>query len=171
MKLIVGLGNPGTKYAKTRHSVGYMTIEVIKLKFTNPQIHKSNSKFKAEVWEEGGMILAKPTTFMNESGVAVSALSKFYKLSSNNLFVIHDDLDIPLGTYKIQLGRGPKTHKGLLSVYENLGTKDFWHVRIGVENRADKTISGEAYTLMPFEPEEKKIIDRVIAEICKKLVI
>jgi len=155
LKLIVGLGNPGAKYAKTRHNVGYMAVD----------------KLKAEIGDRQDMILAKPTTFMNESGMAVSALSKFYKLSSNNLFVIHDDLDIPLGTYKIQLGKGPKTHKGLLSIYEKLGTKDFWHVRIGVENRADKTVSGEAYTLMPFEPEEKKVIDNVIDQVCKKLVI
>lgn len=171
MKLIVGLGNPGTKYANTRHNVGYMAIEALKFKFTNPQIHKSSSKFKAEIWEEGEVVLAKPTTFMNDSGVAVREAIKNSSIDLGNLYVIHDDLDIPLGTFKIQLGKGPKTHKGLLSIYENLGTKDFWHVRIGVENRADKTISGEAYTLMPFEPQEKEIINSVIDQICKKLVI
>lgn len=155
MRLIVGLGNPGTKYAKTRHNVGYMAID----------------RLKAEVEEKKDLILAKPTTFMNESGVAVHALYSKYHIPYSSLYVIHDDLDIPLGTFKIQLGKGPKTHKGLLSIYEKLGTKDFWHVRIGVENRADKKISGEDYTLMPFESQEKEVIDGVIDQVCKKLVI
>jgi PTH1 family peptidyl-tRNA hydrolase len=108
---------------------------------------------------------------MNDSGIAVREAFKNSNIGLSDLYVIHDDLDIPLGTYKIQLGKGPRTHKGLLSIYEKLGTKNFWHVRIGVENRADKTISGEAYTLMPFEPQEQEIVDGVISEVCKKLVI
>ena len=146
LKLIVGLGNPGAKYAKTRHNVGYMAVD----------------KLKAEIGDRQDMILVKPTTFMNDSGVAVKEQMKNSNVDLGDLYVIHDDLDIPLGTYKIQLGKGPKTHKGLLSVYEKLGTKDFWHVRIGVENRTDKTVSGEVYTLQPFEPEEKKIIDTIV---------
>jgi PTH1 family peptidyl-tRNA hydrolase len=155
MRLIVGLGNPGTKYAKTRHSVGYMAID----------------KLLTEIGDRPDIVLVKPTTFMNDSGVAVREAFKNSNIKLSDLYIIHDDLDIPLGTYKIQLGKGPKTHKGLLSIYEKLGTKDFWHVRIGVENRADKNISGEAYTLMPFEPAEKEIINGVLDEVCKKLVI
>lgn len=154
MRLIVGLGNPGVKYAKTRHNTGYMAID----------------KLQAEVGNRADLVLIKPTTFMNDSGVAVKEALKNSNIHLSNLYVIHDDLDIPLGTFKIQLGKGPKTHKGLLSIYEKLGTKNFWHVRIGVENRTDKIISGEDYTLMPFESQEKEIINGVINQVCKKLV-
>jgi len=155
MRLIVGLGNPGKKYAKTRHSVGYMVVD----------------KLKTEIEERKDIVLVKPITFMNDSGIAVREAFKNSNIGLSDLYVIHDDLDIPLGTYKIQLGKGPRTHKGLLSIYEKLGTKNFWHVRIGVENRADKTISGEVYTLMSFEPQEQEIVAGVIGEVCKKLVI
>jgi PTH1 family peptidyl-tRNA hydrolase len=108
---------------------------------------------------------------MNESGVFVKKLVDQYKLEPSNLYIAHDDLDIPLGAYKIQLGVGPKVHNGVNSVEEELGTKDFWRVRIGVDNRKpDDRTSGEEYVLQDFTAEERKALDGVIQEICKKLV-
>jgi len=119
---------------------------------------------------------------MNESGEFVKKLVEQYKLNCSDLWVIHDDLDIPLGSYKIRKGKGPREHNGLLSIYDALGTKDFWHVRIGVENREkmengkwkmENFTKGEQYVLQDFTKEEvlqvEQVIKRVVKELCKKL--
>ena len=149
MKLIVGLGNPGQKYKYNRHNVGFMVVD---------RLMELNL---------AGVVLAKPQTFMNKSGIAVKKLTKHYSLPPNALYVIHDDLDIELGKYKISLGKGPKVHNGLRSIYEQLGTKDFWHVRIGIDNRLKTGFkgTGEEYVLQNFRPEEKKIINKICQEI------
>lgn len=107
---------------------------------------------------------------MNDSGRFVKKLCTQYNIQTPNLWVIHDDLDIKLGDYKIQFGKGPKDHKGLNDVYEKLGTKDFWHVRIGVENRDPQDrVSGEEYVLQDFSKEEKAVIDSVIQKLTKDM--
>ena len=105
---------------------------------------------------------------MNRSGEAVKKLVNKYKVQSTNLYVIHDDLDIPLGKYKIQKGRGPKEHRGILSIEQSLGKKDFWRVRIGVENRSSD-MAGDEYVLDNFTAEERAIIDGVIQDVVKDL--
>ena len=117
-----------------------------------------------EKGESGGILLVKPTTFMNESGRSVRKVMDFYKLDLSDLWVVHDDLDIPLRKYKIVKGVGPRGHKGVLSVENHVG-KSFWRVRVGVENRKDRSLSGEDYTLMNFGKEEREVIDRVLEEI------
>ena len=119
------------------------------------------------------VLLAKPQTFMNNSGVAVSSLVNFYKITPGNLYVIHDDLDIKLGEYKIQFGKGPKDHGGLNSIYEKLGRRDFWHVRIGIENRIKNNelqIKGEDYVLQDFTNEEKRHIENINGQILRELL-
>jgi len=154
MKLIVGLGNPGDKYENTRHNVGYLFVD----EFT-----KTKSK---------DFLAKKSGVFMNDSGSAVKKLTSAYNLVHDNLFIVHDDLDIPLGKYKIQLGVGPKDHKGLESINHELGTKDYWHVRIGVDARdPNNRIVGEEYVLQNFTESERQILDTVIKEICKKLAL
>ena len=107
---------------------------------------------------------------MNESGDLIKRLVDHYKINLNDLYVIHDDLDIPLGSHKIQFGRGPKDHNGLKSVDEALGTDQYWHVRVGIENRAQSSeVSGYDYVLQNFSDEERKILGRTIKEVCKKL--
>lgn len=191
MKLFVGLGNPGKKYEKTRHNVGWMVLEALASKITNFQLPISNQipnsnfqfqkQYNADILKVGNIILAKPQTFMNDSGVAVSSLATFYKLPATNIYIIHDDLDIKLGDYKIQKGKGPKVHNGVNSVEEELGKKDFWRVRVGIENRGNSAnitniandgkgrISGEVYTLQDFEEEELETLDEVIEEVISKL--
>ena len=123
----------------------------------------------------GKLILAKPMTFMNDSGLAVQKLAAFYKLPATDIYVIHDDLDIGLGAYKIQKGIGPKVHNGVNSIEEKLGTKEFYRVRVGVDNReGENRIPGEDYVLQNFRKEEKKVlkekIDIIVEELLKKLI-
>ena len=160
MKVIVGLGNPGEKYAKNRHNVGFMTIDRIK-------------EFDGEVLKTGEVILVKPQTFMNRSGEAVSQIVNFYKVPADDLIVVHDDLDIKLGEYKIQKGVGPKVHNGLTSIEERLGRTDFWRVRVGIDSRqpaADSRQSGEDYVLSDFSSDEEISINKIIKEIIDQLV-
>ncbi len=151
MNLIIGLGNPGEKYAHNRHNVGYLVVEVLLTK------------------RLPGVVAQKTNVFMNASGKAVKKLMESYKMQTNNLYIIHDDLDIKLGGYKIQFAKGPKDHKGLLSIYDSLGTNDFWHVRIGVDNRQDQKITGEEYVLEDFKKDEEKIIVSVIKKLVEDL--
>lgn len=153
MKLVIGLGNPGLEYVNTRHNTGFLFVDELKKvnKSANLQIHKSDS-------------------FMNESGVFVNKLVQKYNLDLSNLFIVHDDLDIALGEYKIQSGKGPKDHNGLRSIDEELGSDQYWHIRIGVDNRpADNRPLGEEYVLQDFSNVEKNILEKVIKQACKKL--
>ena len=154
MKLIVGLGNPGEKYRNNRHNVGHMVVDGLEKR----KLPKN-------------VVVKKTGVFMNNSGSVIRRLINRYSLNINYLYVIHDDLDINLGEYKIQKGKGPKDHKGLNSIYDALGSKDFWHVRIGVDNRDPQDrIPGEDYVLQNFNQEELDKVNVVIEEICKKLV-
>lgn len=158
MKLIVGLGNPGDKYKGNRHNVGQMVLEGIQ---------------RSGIRDQGSEIrLLRPETFMNESGVAVRKAMNFYKLGVEDLIVIHDDLDIRLGEYKIDMARGPKQHNGVTSVEEELGTKDFLRVRVGVDNRDQSSgirVQGDKYVLEDFTDEERVILDGVIEKIVDEL--
>lgn len=171
MKLIVGLGNPGEKYEKNRHNVGFMVVDQLATKVTSEK-WEVKSKFNAEIIQTKNFILAKPQTFMNDSGVAVAAICNFYKIKNEDVYIIHDDLDIQLGNYKIQFSKGPKVHNGLKSVEEKLWTDQFFNVRIGVENRevrGNAGVPGVVYSLQDFVGEEKEIIDGVVNNICKEL--
>lgn len=154
MKLIVGLGNPGKEYQNTRHNAGYLFVEEFQ-----------KSKFSKD------FVIRKTDTFMNDSGKFVKALVDKYKLDLSNLYVVHDDLDILLGSYKIQFGRGPKDHNGISSVDQELGSNQYWHIRIGVDKRDPQNrVLGEEYVLQNFTDEEREILNKTIKEICKKLV-
>ena len=157
MKLIVGIGNPDAKYKNTRHNVGLMVMDEL----------MSNGRIK-------DIVVKRSDKFMNNSGSFVLKQIENYKLEIKNLVVVHDDLDIPLGAFKIQFGKGPKGHNGILDIEEKLGTSDFWRVRVGVENRAQGLglrVKGEEYVLQDFTEEEKLILNRVIKQICNQLVV
>jgi PTH1 family peptidyl-tRNA hydrolase len=152
MRLIVGLGNPGRKYQNTRHNTGFLVVDQLKSRISD------------------GFKIFKSDEFMNESGSFVKKLVDRYKIDLNNLYVIHDDLDIRLGEYKIQFGKGPKDHNGILDIEQKLGTKDFWRVRVGVDNRPlDGRPMGEEYVLQNFTEEERKILDKVIKAVCHEI--
>jgi peptidyl-tRNA hydrolase, PTH1 family len=154
MKLIVGLGNPGEKYASNRHNVGHMVVD--KIKNNNIRIKNATT--------------IKTNTFMNDSGTSVKELLSKNNVSPENLYIIHDDLDLPLGSWKMQLAKGPKDNGGINSIEQVLGTENFWRIRVGIDNRnPEKRTSGEEYVLEDFTEDEKDILDKVINDICKKL--
>jgi PTH1 family peptidyl-tRNA hydrolase len=144
MILIIGLGNPGKKYEKTRHNIGFGVIN--QLGFLRNQ----------------GVVLAKSKTFMNLSGKAVKNLLKTYRLKPNNLFVIHDDIDLPLGKIRISKGRGSAGHKGVESIIKELETKNFVRFRIGIQPKTGKPKNPEEFVLQKFNKEEKKIVEETI---------
>lgn len=171
MKLIVGLGNPGVKFENTRHNVGFVVLDKL-AQMVNGQWSMDKKFNSLTINHQQLTILSKPQTFMNSSGEAVKSLSTFYHILTPNIWVIHDDLDIKIGSYKIQ-NKGPKIHNGLLSIYEKTGIKDFWHVRVGVDNRIAEErikISGERYVLEEFTGEEKFILDKVVGKVTEELL-
>lgn len=165
MNLYVGLGNPGEKYLKNRHNVGFVFIDRIvdEIIASGTAKFKANKKLESEIAEVSvsgsKWIFAKPQTYMNLSGKAVGRILSYYKISSQRLTVAHDDLDIMLGSYKIQQGSGPKMHNGITSVEDALRTKDFRRVRIGIENRTQENrVTGEEYVLSNFTSQEYSVL-------------
>lgn len=151
MILIVGLGNPGIKYAGTRHNIGFEAVDRLAKENSFPDF-KLQNRFQAET-TEGTIsgrkaILAKPRTFMNNSGQAVKALADYYKIK--DLFVIHDDIDLPLGEIKASKNRGSAGHKGVESIIEQLKTKDFGRIRIGICPEEGKPENVEDFVLQKF---------------------
>jgi len=178
MRIIVGLGNPGERYRNNRHNVGFQFIDYFIGQYQISKIKNQNDKSKIKKKEMlhvtcymlHDLILAKPQTFMNQSGLAVRKIIRNWKLEIGNLIVVHDDLDIPLGKFKIQKGVGPKLHYGIQSIEKELGRSDFWRVRIGVDNR-QKTglVDGETYVLQDFTMGETEVTKKVFEKIIKSL--
>lgn len=169
MKLVVGLGNPGEKYERDRHNTGFMVADALALKLS--ETFSENNKWNAETARSGDLVLIKPLTFMNNSGEAVGRVASFYKVSSEDVFLIHDDLDVVLGDYKIQKGVGPKIHNGVISVERHLGNKDFWRVRVGIDGReGDRSMPGDEYVLTNFRTDEKEVLEKTIEKIVEELM-
>ena len=165
--LIVGLGNPGTKYENNRHNVGFQMIEAM-AKFIASNSFKKMSQI-AEIsscfFEKKKIIFVKPQTFMNVSGRAVRLLIDFYKIPINKVIVFHDDIDLPFGRVKIKKGGGNGGHNGLKSI-DNLAGNDYWRVRIGVGRPAEKSMI-VSYVLGDFSDDESaklSEIKKIIAE-------
>ncbi len=149
MKLIVGLGNFGEKYEKTRHNLGFMLVEHFFQDFEpiKNTVWDSSSKFKSDIaqieWQpkHGSLekvILAKPKTFMNNSGMAVKLIVDFFKIEPIDVWVVHDDIDLPLGNMKIRFGGASAGHHGVESIMEHLNTDKFWRFRMGIGQQKTK---------------------------------
>ncbi len=144
MKLLVGLGNIGESYDRTRHNVGFWAIDAFahSIEVHQPLTWKTEKKFFSQIaettWQITGtntvekIYLIKPTTFMNDSGKAVAAVANFYNIPTSDIWVIHDDVDFPVGVLKIREGGSSAGHNGILSIIESLGSDKFWRFRIGV---------------------------------------
>lgn len=145
MKLIVGLGNPGEKYKDTRHNVGFLVIEKLAHEVGSAQVEWTQiPRYKALVAKTGDVILVKPQTFMNESGRSVAGLVAFYKLHPEDVWVIHDDLDLPLGKIRIRTGGASAGHHGVDSIIRELKSDAFTRFRLGIgRGREDKTKSSD----------------------------
>jgi peptidyl-tRNA hydrolase, PTH1 family len=172
-RLIVGLGNPGEKYAGSRHNIGFMCID----RFAqNQSFTFARSRNQAKIAEgriaDHDIVLAKPQTFMNLSGESVGRLVRKFKVKTDNLIVIHDDLDLPAGRIRVRLGGSSGGHKGINSIVEHLGgNQEFVRVRIGIgrPNGLEPDKKGEdeviAYVLGNFSAEEKSIMNDVISSV------
>jgi len=176
MFFIIGLGNPGQKFQKTRHNVGFRVVDefVRKNNFSNFKISKkSNSLISEGLLNNQKIVLAKPQTFMNNSGKAVKLLTKPYTLTSKNLIVIHDDIDLPLGKIRIAIGRGAAGHKGVESIIKELKTKNFVRFRIGIKLKQSyrPVYRTEKFVLQKFDKEEEKIIKEVIKKISEAIEV
>jgi PTH1 family peptidyl-tRNA hydrolase len=185
MKLIVGLGNPGLKHKKTRHNLGFTILDTFLKDFSStPTVSfRTEKKFQAEIaeidWQPKKAkmektILVKPLTYMNGSGSAVGLISKFYKIAPIDVWVIHDEIDLPLGGIKIRFGGASAGHKGVESIIEHLGTDKFWRFRIGIgaqhEKVHDKKIKPiDSYVLGEFSEGEKGKAREIIKKSVKAI--
>ena len=167
MKLVVGLGNPGKKYERTRHNAGFWWVE--RLARDGRANLRDENKFHGRVAKIGGSTeiwLLLPETFMNDSGRAVAALAMFYKIPPREILVVHDELDLPAGAAKLKLGGGSSGHNGLKDITDCLGTRDYWRLRIGVGPPRDMAANRQEvvdYVLHPPRAEEQAAIDEAIA--------
>ena len=174
MKLIIGLGNPGEKYKKTRHNYGFLALDHIHefFKSFDGWALDKNSNALVSKGEIAGqqIILVKPQSFMNLSGSAVAELVNFYKIEACDIWVIHDDFDLPVGLIRINHSASAAGHKGVKSIIEALGTKDFLRFRLGVHpigrtffSALFKKISSiEKFVLKNFDKEEIKMVEGAI---------
>lgn len=162
MWLLVGLGNPGDKYANNRHNVGFMAIDAIANGAVSFPCFKS--KFQSEMSEANvagtRLVLLKPQTFMNESGQAVRKAAQFYKIPPERIVVIHDELDLKPGEVRLKKDGGLAGHNGLKSIKAHIGTADFWRFRVGIGHPGEKSrVSG--YVLSDFAKAEAPVVEAV----------
>lgn len=164
--LVVGLGNPGRQYKNTRHNAGFMVVDRLAERLG---VQFSRLQFRALVvdgrYQGRKIILAKPQTYMNESGQAVGSLVRFYKITQENIMVVHDDVDLPYGVLRLRPAGGSGGQKGMVSIIERLGTQDFPRLRVGI-GRPPGQMLAAAYVLQEFDRDEKEelpaVIDRAV---------
>lgn len=153
LRIVVGLGNPGPRYENTRHNVGYMVIDTLARR--HGMSMRKAGKFRAEIasgrFGETPVLLAKPITYMNESGYAVARLVRFYRIPLEQLLVVADDLDLPFGTLRLRPHGSSGGNGGLKSIIRELGSEDFPRLRIGVSRPAQSAVS---HVLGPFPPNQ-----------------
>ena len=158
MKLVVGLGNKGREYENTRHNMGFMLVDrYLEYKnITDKFKEKFNAMYVETTINNEKVIFIKPTTYMNNSGIAVRAFLDFYKLNSEDILVISDDLDLDLGKFRLRRNGSSGGHNGLKSIISHLGTDNFKRLRIGISNDKDDVIN---YVLSKFSKKELNEID------------
>lgn len=162
--LIVGLGNPGYRYQLTRHNIGFMIIDALIRHFEARPSEQFKSQIAKAKHDGRDVILAKPQTYMNLSGEAVQAITAYYKISLENLLVIHDDIDQPFGQLRFQRNRGAGGHNGIRDIHEKLGTPDYARLKIGVGRPTNPHIPIEDYVLQNFAKEEEGQLSEVIQQ-------
>jgi PTH1 family peptidyl-tRNA hydrolase len=172
--LIVGLGNPGEKYEGTRHNVGKIFVQWLATFDNDKDSHFKKDSSGSFYYHKnaGGHVLCYLTNYMNLSGIGVGRAVRMFDVDINkDLYVVHDDLDIMLGSYKLDFAKGPKLHNGLASILTHLHTEEYMRVRIGVDGRdPDRRIAGETYVLQDFTQQENDILKKsVFLDIYKRL--
>lgn len=170
MTIVVGLGNPGKRYSRTRHNVGFMVVDHLAKAYGLSFKEQDDYLISHGNIEGYPVTLLKPLTYMNLSGVAVKKIvdKKIIENLPNSIIVVHDDLDLPLGKLKIRRNGSSGGHKGVNSIIENLGTKDFIRVKVGIGKKEGVDVS--EYVLSPFTKEEKPIIEEKILQAAQSIV-
>ena len=171
MKLIVGLGNPGTQYEGTRHNIGFMIVDSFldELKL-GPYKEKFSGLVAQGNFEKERIAILKPLTYMNESGTAVHKILDYCKILSDDMIVVHDDIDLPFGRIKIKFGGGDGGHNGIKSIIEELGSNNFGRIRVGIGRDRDVT----KHVLSNFSKTEKETISLTIQqsiEVMKSIMV
>ncbi len=180
MHFIIGLGNPGIKYESTRHNIGFMVVD--ELARQHSLSWQEDKKNKALVAKGTDYVLVKPQTFMNLSGQTTTALLRYYHLLPRTIFgtkkdsdltsvltVIHDELDLPFGKYKVASNSSSAGHNGVQSIINHLKTKNFQRIRIGISTDSRENIPGDKFVLQRFSDEEIKQIEKILPEILSKI--
>jgi PTH1 family peptidyl-tRNA hydrolase len=174
--LIIGLGNPGPQYQNTRHNVGFVFLDYFLEKELPEKKFQPQSKFKSAVakvnWQGQSLILAQPQTFMNLSGQAVRAFLDYYQLGPENLLVIHDEKDLPLGKIRLSHNSGPAGHNGIKSIIKHLGTQEFTRLRIGIGDpellNHTPRLDTSNFVLGKFSASERDKLQTEILPLCLK---
>lgn len=162
MKLVVGLGNPGMRYRFNRHNAGFLVLDGLSTRHHIPIGQAAFDALTGKGKVAGSdILLAKPQTFMNLSGVAVRKLADYFRIEQENIIVVHDDLDLPFSTIRLKAGGGHGGHKGLISITDHLGSTDFVRIRLGIGRPAHKAMV-EGYVLSPFSEEEMASLPRLV---------
>lgn len=186
VKLIIGLGNPGPQYKNTYHNAGFIAVDYLAQRLEAKAVPSSSNRHFVAL-KANSFYLAKPTSFMNQSGNAVSEIIKFFKIPPSQTLIIHDDSDIELGLYKLSFGRGGAGHNGVLSIINRLKTKDFWRLRLGIRpihppkfffekflraqkisNRLVRLKAGD-FVLSKIKPRHLKIFYSILGDVMVKL--
>lgn len=168
MFLLIGLGNPGKDYAGNRHNVGFMAADAIAERYTfSPWSKKFRGLFCEGAIGGEKAYLLKPQTYMNLSGESAGEMARFYKIAPDNIIVIHDELDLPLGRLRVKKGGGNGGHNGLESLDAHLG-KEYWRVRIGIGHPGDKDMVSD-YVLSDFAKAEKPLAAQMVEEVAKHI--
>ena len=173
MFLIVGLGNPGEKFIHTRHNLGFEVVDELARKMGMPGFTKED-KFKSEVSKNSEIILVKPQTFMNLSGMSVAPISQYFKIPVDNIIIIHDELDLPVGHIKIRTGGSDAGHHGVESVIKMLGDEKFIRVRLGISTwhaisgeHKHAAFQAEKFVTEQFVPGEKSKVKAMVKRAVK----
>lgn len=177
MKIIVGLGNPGKEYEKTRHNAGAMCVDILRKKMDFPEF-KIQKKFKALICEgslkDEKILIAKPVTYMNLSGESVAALVNFYNCAPENLIVVYDDIDLPLGKIRVRSDGSPGSHNGMKSVTQSIGSSSFPRVRIGIESRgfeSSKEQEISSFVLKSFTKTEIGVFEESLEKASEAVIL
>jgi peptidyl-tRNA hydrolase, PTH1 family len=162
VKLVCGLGNPGTRYARTRHNAGFMAVEAFGEPLAASYVERWQARTARVSFRGQDVLLVMPLTFMNLSGLAVAAAARFLGIEPADVLIVHDDVDLPLGRIQVKDGGGDGGHNGIRSVTEQLGTRDFPRIRVGVGRPDSRDPEMVDHVLSPFTAEEVVVLDAAL---------
>jgi len=171
MPLIVGLGNPGRQYARTRHNAGFMVLDRLAERWRVSFASKKKFSARVALLDRDGsrLLLCKPETFMNASGEAVKAISAFYRVAPESILTVVDDADLPLGEIRLRPRGSSGGHHGLESIEQHLGTREFPRLRVGIGRHESGAREITDYVLSQFGPDEAELLEKVLTRACDQI--